>query len=302
MSAIQWTDHTSNPIIGCSKVSAGCTNCYASDLAASMVRRRLPVAERYREVLDDTGTRWNGKTRVADAATLAAMKVPRRKREIVREFDRGAGRTVDMPRWRPARIFLGSMTDMFHETLGVQDLSPVFHWMAQWGGHHRADPGPTWQIVTKRPHRALEILRMLHGRWALQDWPRIHLLTSTEDQAAADERIPWILQCRPFVDLVGLSMEPLLGPVVLRPDWLEALSWAIIGGESGPRARPCHLNWIADLVRQCEATGTAVFVKQTGAIVRATINGTETLWPTKDPKGGDPHEWPRSIRVREFPT
>lgn len=298
MSAIQWTDATRNPVIGCSKVSAGCRDCYASDTAASLAHR-FPngVGARYLQVLDDTGKRWNGRTFV-DRAALQTMKVPRRKRTTI------YGPTGVVQEWRAARVFLGSMTDMFHETLSAVDLAPVWAWMGSFGGQD----GPIFQIVTKRPHRAREILPQLmtaaHGR-ILPSFPRIHLLTSTEDQEAADLRVSDVLACRPWVELVGLSMEPLLGPVVLRPEWLiphHGLSWVIIGGESGDTARPCRLDWIADIVRQCERTGTAVFVKQLGCDPMATINGADAPWPTHDPKGGDPAEWPLSLRVREFPT
>src|SRR5690606_18444733 len=129
--------------------------------------------------------------------------------------------------------------------------------------------------------------------------PRIHLLTSTEDQAAADERVPAVLRCRPWVELVGLSMEPLLGPVTLRPEWLvphEGLGWVIVGGESimGPTkddARPCHVEWIRSIVGQCRATGTAVFVKQLGSHALETSIMTSIVHSirTRDQKGGDWH-------------
>ena len=285
MSAIQWTDHTVNPVIGCTKVSAGCKHCYASDLAAQMVRRRLPIADRYREVLTDDGQRWNGRTVVASAERLATMSVPRRKRSTDGS-------------WRPARVFCGSMTDMFHESLMVDDLIPVWRWMAKRSiGPQPA--GPTWQIVTKRPGRALALLPALQAiATQAGKRPRIHLLTSTEDQATADERVPELLRCRAHVELVGLSMEPLLGPVTLRPEWLiphHGLGWIIVGGESGTSARPCHVNWVQAIVDQCRPTGTAVFVKQTGT---RTVGITG---PQHDKKGGDPREWPPAMRVREFP-
>ncbi len=249
---IEWTDHTANPIIGCSKVSPGCAHCYASDLAASMVRRRLPIADRYREVLDPTGKRWSGRTVVADAATLARMKVPRRKR--VQGFE-----GTDHPLgWRPARVFLGSMTDVFHDTLDTGRIVPVMRWMASFGGAS----GPIWQIVTKRPHRAREILPELWEGYRPNEWPRIHLLTSTEDQETADQRVPEVLACRPWVEIVGLSMEPLLGPVTLAPAWLAGLGWVIVGGESGDDARPCALGWIEKIVGQVKAAGVPCFVKQ----------------------------------------
>lgn len=327
MSAIQWTDHTVNPVIGCSKVSPGCANCYASDLAASMVRRRLPVARRYGEVLDPTGKRWSGQTLVAGADRLAGMRVPQRKRD---GFMAGVGNAPPRMLWRPSRVFMGSMTDMFHETLTVDRLAPVWRWMAE-RSIGPALAGPIWQIVTKRPERARVLLPELQeiARRAGKV-PRIHLLTSTEDQDTADRRIPDLLSCRPLVELCGLSMEPLLGPISLHSipanlptingdplvwDYFNALTgcawddqreeagqrthhrlgWVIVGGESGPQARSCHVDWIQGIVDQCVAAGVPVFVKQTGART-AGITG-----PQRDPKGGDPSEWPPSLRLREFP-
>src|SRR5690606_1236304 len=109
----------------------------------------------------------------------------------------GPGQAPPRTLWRPARVFLGSMTDVFHYTLDVGALTPVWRWMSSFGGPN----GPIFQLVTKRAYRAPEILRELWEGCRPEEWPRIHLLTSTEDQAAADERVPAALRCRPWVEL-----------------------------------------------------------------------------------------------------
>lgn len=188
------------------------------------------------------------------------------------------------------------------------------------------------------------------GSWP---WPlpNVWLGTSVENQAAANERIPQLLRTPAAVRF--LSCEPLLGPVSLTP-WLDptgvtcgaeaevqcrcrgcvhartfprdddgqfaALDWVILGGESGPHARPCNVEWVRDLVRQCRAAGVAAFVKQLGAVIEARgafdpidqFPGKVSLRQGRDEftalvtlgdkKGGDPAEWPSDLRVREFPN
>jgi protein gp37 len=143
--------------------------------------------------------------------------------------------------------------------------------------------------------------------------------TSVEDQTRADERIPALLK----IPAVGrfLSVEPLLGqvdlsPIIVRDGSILHLAmdlrmcgvhWVIIGGESGPGARPCNVDWIRSLIYQCGAAGVPVFVKQLGARARDLVHdedgnplGTQNLLLTH-PKGGDPADWPEDLRVREFP-
>jgi protein gp37 len=167
--------------------------------------------------------------------------------------------------------------------------------------------------------------------------PNVWLGTSCENQAAADERIPHLLRCPAAVRF--LSCEPLLGPVDLSP-WLTVgpreielrdisdggcvirrnphggFGWVIVGGESGPKARPCDIAWIRSIRDQCTAAGVACFVKQLGAIpymdnrpwLRMTMfcgekSGKPYMVALRDPKGGDPAEWPADLRnVRQWPV
>lgn len=159
----------------------------------------------------------------------------------------------------------------------------------------------------------------------------IWLLASVENQAAADERIPHLLNIPANIPAVvrGLSCEPLLGPIDLRfklqpsnPAVVEYqrrairshLQWVIIGGESGPKARPCNVEWIRSIKDQCRSAGVPCFVKQLGSNCVANNklgfpDGTD-FYPSQrgpirmilhHPKGGDPTEWPEDLRVRQFP-
>lgn len=218
-----------------------------------------------------------------------------------------------------------------------------------------------WILVTKRIENALRMWPLVSDGTPSGDshekyLPNVWLLTSVEDQAAADTRIPALLRCRDLVPVLGLSVEPLLGPVDLLP-WLfcdrcrgphgcgqgayetpldnaaggcwfrecrcSQIGWVIIGGESGRGARPCNLEWVRSIKDQCAAAGVPCFVKQLGANVEAAndsisdwldqcqtvyaemgmpIQGELVRLRLRDPKGGDPAEWPEDLRVREFPA
>ncbi|HHS84313.1 MAG TPA: DUF5131 family protein, partial [Gammaproteobacteria bacterium] len=140
------------------------------------------------------------------------------------------------------------------------------------------------------------------GRW----WPlpNVWIGVSVEDQASADERIPLLLDTPAAVRFV--SAEPLLGPVDLQyasfngADSLESmdgLDWVVVGGESGPKARPFNTDWALSIVEQCRAAGVPCFVKQLGGHV---IQGGERRIK-KNKKGADMSEWPHELRVREYP-
>lgn len=268
-------------------VSAECAACYAQEQGAALARRFVKGAGlRYLNVID--GKRWNGRTFV-DHDMLASARVTKRKR--------------DGQAWRRARVFCGSMTDMFHETLEPNDLAPVWRWMAS---HCQDDPGPIWQIVTKRPERARMLLPGLqeHARQHGGAVPTVHLLTTVGVQASRS-RLDDLLCCHgiPGVDVLGVSAEPLLEALDLRP-WLATgkIGWVIPGGESGPRARPCHVEWIRGLVAQCREAGPQcrVWVKQLGAEPRLDPSDASCALIT-DPSGSNPDEWPADLRIQEWP-
>lgn len=293
MSKIEWTTVTWNPTTGCDRVSPGCDNCYA-----------LTMAKR-----------------------LKAMGQPKYQRDgDPRTSGPGFGLTVhpdvlEQPlRWRkPRRVFVDSMSDLFHSKVPDEFVATVFAVMA-------LTPQHTYQILTKRPARMRALLsdaawgrsiidadvggdRMdtrerLNGMpWPL---PNVWLGTSVEDQPRADQRIPPLLDTPAAVRF--LSCEPLLGPVDLQMvDWdgttaltvLEhppnSIDWVIVGGESGSGARPMNVVWARRIVDQCRDAGTAAFVKQLGSVWAREHPGHQDL------KGGDPGWWPEPLRVREFP-
>jgi len=197
-------------------------------------------------------------------------------------------------RWKkPRRVFVDSMSDLFHPDVPVGFLDRVFAVMAD-------TPRHTFQILTKRPARM--------KRYLAYDQPpkNVWLGTSVEDQTTADERIPHLVQTPAAVRF--LSCEPLLGTVdVTGGPWLD---WVIVGGESGPRARPCNVEWIREIVRQCREAGVPCFVKQLGAkpydLAGDSLcdDGSVPVGAYLDLhscKGGDMSEWPEDLRVREYP-
>lgn len=258
MSKIEWTDRTWNPVTGCTKVSPGCDHCYAEGIA-----RRFAGGKAYPNGFD---------------VTLRPHK-------------------LDAPlRWRePQKVFVNSMSDLFHDDVPDEFIAQVFAVMA-------ATPQHTYQVLTKRHGRMrsllghsdgqnlLELLHEERHAAALYDsvWPlpNVWLGVSVEDQKRADLRIPALLDTPAAVRF--LSCEPLLGPVDLF-GVRNGLDWVIVGGESGPGARALDIEWVRALVEQCEQAGVPAFVKQLGSKY-----GPE--------KGGDMSTFPADLRVREFPT
>jgi protein gp37 len=271
-SAIQWTDATWNPVVGCSVVSPGCTNCYAMKEARRLADMGvtkyvgLTVASR-------SGPVWNGQVRLHDGP-------------------------IDQPiRWRkPRGIFVNSMSDLFHEDLPDEDIDRVFAIMAlapqhtfqvltkrtdrarQYLSPARAHPvglaalDEVFRIVSKHPHSDVGKGCMLEGDIPhLKVWPlpNVWLGASVEDQARADERIPDLLATPAAVRF--LSCEPLLGPVNIGPWHLTPanghrarIDWLIVGGESGRDARPMHPDWARSLRDQCASARVPFFFKQWG--------------------------------------
>ena len=267
---IEWTDETWNPAVGCERVSPGCDNCYAVRVA----HREMQPAHVGLTGYDDSGERrpgpyWTGEVRL----------LPERLEEPLR--------------WRkPRRVFVGSMTDLFHPAVPDSFLAAVFGVMA-------AAPQHTFQILTKRPQRLARMADWLHEngasvarmRYEVLDaipnpLPNVWLGTSVENQRYADLRIPHLLATPAAIRF--LSIEPLLGPVDLEdisdarsgaqvdalhcdegPEdagWIGTgtIDWVIVGGESGPGARPMHPAWARSLRDQCVAARVPFFFKQWG--------------------------------------
>jgi protein gp37 len=227
-SSIEWTDTTWNPVTGCSKVSQGCKNCYAERMFARPYPGR-----------DFTDVR----THTDRLAPALRMRKPR-------------------------RIFVNSMSDLFHEAVPRDFIDAVWSTMAE-ARHH------IFQILTKRPERMRAFMIDRKNKGWKADWRNIWLGVSVEDQATADERIPLLLQTPAAVRFI--SAEPLLGPIDIHHrighcvftqadpySTGRGLDLVIAGGESGPHARPSHPDWFRSLRDQCAATGTSFFFKQWG--------------------------------------
>jgi protein gp37 len=256
---IEWTDATWNPITGCSVISAGCKHCYAMRLAGTRLRHHRSRVGLTRP--PNPGPLWTGQVRLNED-------------------------WLDQPlRWKkPRRIFVCAHGDLFHGAVPDEWIDRVFAVMA-------LAPQHTFQVLTKRPARALVWMR--NGRskdvalwhWKVgpdspSTWPlgNVWLGVSVEDQTTADERIPLLLQTPAAVRFV--SAEPLLGPVRLPfarlSEWnrlaresgqehaATTLDWVICGGESGPGARPAHPDWFRSLRDQCQAANVPFFFKQWG--------------------------------------
>ena len=327
-SNIEWCDATWNCLRGCTRVSEGCRNCYAEKDAYRFSGPGKPYEGL--AVLKNGHASWTGEVKFIEDHLLDPIK------------------------WkRPRRIFVNSMSDVFHESVPYETIDKIFSVMA-------LAPQHTFQLLTKRPERMLKYLTELrsegwssgyialaYGRPArffpqafkmlplnkegFMPWPlpNVWLGTSVENQAAADERIPLLVQCPAKVHFI--SAEPLLGPIDLlypvsvfpdgpatccsgtdcacqgkpiEPPLIYGLQWVITGGESGPNARPCRLWWIRSIVDKCKNSRVPVFVKQMGgnitdedqSFIQRTVGRS-----VRDRKGGDIDEFPLDLRVREFP-
>ena len=216
-SSIEWTDATWNPVTGCTKVGPGCDRCYA---------------ERFAE-------RWRGiRGHVYEQGFDLKLRPERLNQPAA---------------WRkPRRIFVNSMSDLFHKDIDRSFIDRVFDTMETVDRH-------VYQVLTKRSSLMRNYLRRRYGESPVPEhiWPGV----SVEDQAYVS-RIRHLQQIRSSARFI--SFEPLLGPI--RDVDFAGIAWAIVGGESGPGARPMHPDWAIALRNRCLAAGTAFFFKQWGGI------------------------------------
>lgn len=325
--SIEWCDHTFNPWRGCTKVSAGCANCYADKLS-----KRNP---KILGIFGDNGTRvvaseemWKQPEKWNEAASLLPDSIVK-PGSLPIEY-------LQIPR---PRVFCASLADVFEDWKGPirKHTGMVAHNCEHWGKSGEyvsvslrigrsvvtmddvrrrlfalidSTPHLDWLLVTKRPENIRKMWPAINGRAEIRNANgeiengyghrrrNVWLLTSVENQEQADKRIPELLHCRDLSPVLGLSCEPLLGPVCLtseadipatgdhpaRSGYMvgpddgksvlgktpaEALrrsgiSWVIAGGESGPHARPMHPDWARSLRDQCQAAGVPYFHKQNG--------------------------------------
>ena len=212
-SAIEWTDATWNPVTGCTKISPGCKHCYAERMAG---RLKMMGQPNYRNGFN---------------VTLQPHM-------------------LELPlKWKtPKRIFVNSMSDLFHIDVPLEYIQRVFSVMRQAHWHQ-------YQVLTKRSERLLELNSRL--QWEPQIWMGVSVeneqyVSRIDDLRNTDAHVKF------------LSLEPLLGP--LHKLNLRGIDWAIVGGESGPGARPVDPAWIVDIRDQCLRADVAFFFKQWGGV------------------------------------
>jgi len=223
-SRIEWTEATWNPLAGCSIVSPGCTNCYAMRMGA---RLHAMGMAKYAGTTRKSGKRhvWTGKVNVDETALTAPLS------------------------WRkPKRIFVNSMSDLFQEKADGKFIRRVWQVMQRAHWH-------SFQVLTKRPERMLSLL----SNPVFPLLPNVWLGTSVESEDYL-ERIEILRRVPASIRFV--SFEPLLSPIA-DPD-LSGIHWAIVGGESGPRARPMEAWWVEELRDACQRQRVAFFFKQWG--------------------------------------
>ena len=339
-SSIEWTDATWNPSrarnrvthkVGwiCVHVSAGCENCYSEDMNAWRGNGEPFTPSGLRDVdvfLDETmlmvPLRWRTprKVFVCSMTDLFGEWVP----------DDWIDRIFAVMALTCTRSSDGTGRHTF-QVLTKRPQRMLDYMRAAEGRVWRAQEELAYRLDDESPPKDLPFVPDRFWRWPLEG---VWLGVSVENQATADERIPLLLQTPAAVRF--LSVEPLLGPMDLTPwlggftkftdsdgyrythDHAQPIGWVIVGGESGPGARPCDLAWIRSVVAQAKAAGVPCFVKQLGArpfiaSVRDEMHahprtfdadlvpGAGAYLRLRDRKGGDPAEWPEDLRVREFP-
>lgn len=280
---IEWAEYVWNPTRGCNRVSQGCKKCYAERVAARFSGPGQPYEGLITRV--NGQPTWNGKIKL----------VP----ELLEE-----------PRhWKkPRRIFVDSMSDLFHEKVPSDYVGKVFETIARCPQH-------TFIILTKRPERIAEVLGPRGCGWYATEGPvpcpqpNAWIGASAEDQETADLRIPYLVNAPVAVRV--LSVEPQLGSINLcqnlpnermlrwhRP-MIQKLDWIIVGGESDYDARPFNLEWAFSLVRQAGNYQVPIFVKQMGSTPIALDGSPAEVIQHR--KGADMAEWPSELRIRQYP-
>lgn len=319
-SDIEWTDETWNPILGCKEYSPGCRNCYA----AKFTHRGLSPRHKGLTVLRADGPHFNGEHRFQPDVLDKPLHWKKPRRIFVcsmSDLFRDAVSNEEI-----AAVF-GVMSATPHTyqvlTKRADRLPKFFEWMAQHEDETAATPmeqclmraadyvaGPAWDRALEQAG-ITEDYMWAHDedRWPL---PNVWIGVSVEDQQRAEERIPHLLKTPAAVRFV--SYEPALGPVDFSrwlacrgcgnptpcmPEHDAGINWLIVGGESGPSARPFDLAWARSTIAQCKAAGVPCFVKQMGSDW-AAFNRIKNAM-AENRKGGDMAEWPVDLRVREWP-
>lgn len=226
--SIEWTQTTWNPVTGCTKVSAGCLNCYAERMASRLKAMGQP----------------NYKNGFSLTCHPHMLDIPRR--------------------WRkPRLIFINSMGDLFHKDVPLKFIRDVFEVI-------QTTPRHTYQLLTKRSERLAELSHFL--TWPKNLWMGVSVETQSETRRIDQLRkVP--------AEIRFLSIEPLLGPIPSLD--LKGIDWVIVGGESGPKARPMKEEWVLEIKAQCYDSQVPFFFKQWGG-VRKKSSGRQLEGKTWD--------------------
>jgi len=308
---------------GCQEYHVGCTNCFARELAKRNPTvlgkwgpngTRVVAADKYwKEPL-----KWNTQA-VFDSQMAGAPVRPRVLWDLSDPFEdwngvmfdhqgeelgvmvsKGVGLSIDEPYDRPM-----IMLDVRRRAFSLIDQTPSLDWL----------------LLTKRPQNVLRMLPFVEGSDLSVRRHNVWLGASVSDQETADVLAPELLKHRQLCPVLWLSVEPLIGPIDLRrhlySDYDRAaldpqmtgnesrakLDWVVIGGESGPKARPCYVRWIKDIVDQCEDAGVPCYVKQVGSNAWSDSGEGSTAGrlELKHKKGGKKEEWPAEIRKKQLP-
>lgn len=303
---IEWTDHTFNAWTGCSKVSPGCAHCYAEGWA-----KRSGVVTWGGPRRRTSETNWRLPVKWNKAAGIEM----RSWHAFCESFGASESECIQAGFDKPSRprVFCSSLADWLDDEVPIDWLADLMRLICE-------TPNLDWLLLTKRPENFASRMRKaymeaccgsLEADNMMGEWedgtppPNVWIGTTVEDQQRADERIPLMLSIPARVRF--LSCEPLLEPVYLQfecdsPDedapegakvyrdalnpgfCIKPIHWVIVGGESGPKARPMHPDWARSLRNQCEAAGVPFFMKQMG--------GTRKPFP----------EIPSDLDIRQFPT
>lgn len=335
-SKIEWCDHSWSPWRGCTKVSPGCANCYAERLS-----HRNPavlgnwgkgaprvLAKNWKEPL-----KWN---REASGKSCGYCSFEEADGQLIKQCRKCSQKLRVFPSfcdWLDEEVpidWLVRFLQLIHDTPNIDWLlltkRPQNWYRRMFNALLHAEGISDPNLLEQDPETEVGNL--------LNDWLRLDRLhspknvwigTSVEEKLRADERIPALLDIP--ARLRFLSAEPLLEEVNLKfmsrsfgfPQHItrkgqavgmpQGIHWVIVGGESGPKSRPCNVDWIRSIVKQCNTAQVPCFVKQLGAkpggylVDGAAIPLPDALWKfrVKHPKGGDPSEWPEDLKVRQFP-
>lgn len=292
---IEWAEDVWNPVLGCSLIAPGCRSCYAMrDAYRKQFHPNPKISAAYAGLTQLTNGHpvWTGKVNLMEER----LSIPMRKR-------------------KPTTWFVDSMSDLFHADVPDEFIDRVFAVMALCQRHR-------FIVLTKRPGRMADYFHVngrqhrshlvfkaaqgdinrrerkwinLEGVWPL---PNVILGASASDQATLDAAVPAMRTLAGAEWNTVWSLDPLLGPINIGK--AACASWIIVGGESGPDARPCNVQWIRNVVRQCKSAAVPCFVKQTGSLFMSD-GACPVRIHLKDKKGGDMAEWPADLQVRQLP-